>query len=270
MKIILSRKGFDSNFGGCASPILPDGTMLSMPIPVDDDSSGIAYSDISFEGRSYAEYLRQFNPKRNYTNCHLDPDIRADIRTAPVENWKAAFGQIDASQTHLKNQGVTSGDLFLFFGWYKETQTDINGNLQYIRDASDIHAIFGYLQIGAIISGEAISEYFWHPHSDVDHVIPKSNNTLYLASDELILDGEKTGMPGYGIFRFSEKLVLTKQGETRSRWKLLDWMTAGGTISHHSKNSVKDGYFQSVPIGQEFVISDNDSAVAWAKTIILG
>ena len=33
MKVILSRKGFDSSYGGTASPILPDGTLLSLPIP---------------------------------------------------------------------------------------------------------------------------------------------------------------------------------------------------------------------------------------------
>ena len=33
MKIILSRKGFDSGYGGCPNPILPDGTLLSLPIP---------------------------------------------------------------------------------------------------------------------------------------------------------------------------------------------------------------------------------------------
>ncbi|MBO4456467.1 MAG: hypothetical protein J5802_01965 [Butyrivibrio sp.] len=38
MKIILSRKGFDSTNGGCASPIMPDGTLLSMPIPSDESN----------------------------------------------------------------------------------------------------------------------------------------------------------------------------------------------------------------------------------------
>ena len=33
MKLVLSRKGFDSSSGGCPSPILPDGQMLSLPIP---------------------------------------------------------------------------------------------------------------------------------------------------------------------------------------------------------------------------------------------
>ena len=45
MKIVLSRKGFDSAAGGVASPILPDGKMLSLPIP--DRSSPITYADIS-------------------------------------------------------------------------------------------------------------------------------------------------------------------------------------------------------------------------------
>lgn len=39
MKFILSRKGMDSAAGGFANPILPDGTLLSLPIP--DDSTGI-------------------------------------------------------------------------------------------------------------------------------------------------------------------------------------------------------------------------------------
>ena len=37
MKVILSRKGFDSQYGGMPSPILPDGTLLSLPIPSKTD-----------------------------------------------------------------------------------------------------------------------------------------------------------------------------------------------------------------------------------------
>ena len=36
MKVILSRKGFDSANGGILSPIFEDGTMLSFPIPSKD------------------------------------------------------------------------------------------------------------------------------------------------------------------------------------------------------------------------------------------
>ena len=40
MKLILSRKGFDSSCGEQASPIMPDGTLLSLPIPDDEDNAG--------------------------------------------------------------------------------------------------------------------------------------------------------------------------------------------------------------------------------------
>jgi hypothetical protein len=39
MKVILSRKGFDSEYGGYPSPILPDGRMIFLPIPLPDDSA---------------------------------------------------------------------------------------------------------------------------------------------------------------------------------------------------------------------------------------
>ncbi|WP_418483231.1 hypothetical protein [Dysosmobacter sp.] len=41
MKIILSRKGFDSANGGIVSPIFEDGTMVSFPIPSDDEDKEI-------------------------------------------------------------------------------------------------------------------------------------------------------------------------------------------------------------------------------------
>src|SRR5437763_11628659 len=44
-KIILSRKGFDSAAGGCASPVLPDGRLVSFPIP---DDEGVPYGDLRF------------------------------------------------------------------------------------------------------------------------------------------------------------------------------------------------------------------------------
>ena len=65
MKIILSRKGMDSNTGGLASPILPNGTLLSLPIPSDDK---ITYSSIQWDGKSYLDIIKELNPKTIY-NC---------------------------------------------------------------------------------------------------------------------------------------------------------------------------------------------------------
>jgi Nucleotide modification associated domain 3 len=33
-RLVLSRKGFDFDFGGQPSPILPDGQMVSLPSPM--------------------------------------------------------------------------------------------------------------------------------------------------------------------------------------------------------------------------------------------
>ena len=53
MKVILSRKGMDSEAGGIPSPILPDGTLLSLPIP--DNTSGQKYSELYYNGQSLQE-----------------------------------------------------------------------------------------------------------------------------------------------------------------------------------------------------------------------
>ncbi len=103
MKIILSRKGFDSSNGKIPSPIMPDGTLLSMPIPTVD---GIRFDELEYEGVSYQDILGQLNPKGDYNRCHLDPDIRPGVRKTPVPNWKPAFGQIDAAQGYLSNACV--------------------------------------------------------------------------------------------------------------------------------------------------------------------
>jgi len=268
MKVIISRKGFDSGFGGCPSPILPDGTMLSMPIPIEKENNALLFTEIEYKNRTYSEYLKQLNPKKNYEFCHLDPDIRANVRKTPISNWQPAFGQCEAAQSHLKNCGVTVGDLFLFFGYYRKTEDDGSGNLKYIRTAPEIQALYGYLQIGDIIKDDDVKKYPWHPHCDSCYFKPNGNNTLYLASEKLLINGEDTDLPGYGVFRYSDDVVLTKDGLSRSRWKLLDWMK-DAKISRHFPKDIKEDYFQSVSIGQEFVIQENDAVTEWAKRIIL-
>ena len=82
MKIILSRKGFDSSNGRQPSPIMPDGTLLSMPIPSNDDCEN-TYSSIIWNGMTYYDIIKSLKPNSiimsdNY--CHLDPDLRAGVR----------------------------------------------------------------------------------------------------------------------------------------------------------------------------------------------
>ena len=70
-KIILSRKGFDSANGGRPSPILKDGTLLSLPIPLKKDTN--SFSQLSYDNLTYQEILNQLRPNSNikFNECHL-------------------------------------------------------------------------------------------------------------------------------------------------------------------------------------------------------
>ena len=252
MKIILSRKGFDSANGGCASPILPDGTMISLPIPSDDPKT---YADYGL-----AERLEKLKPAKGEPwatqHCHFDPDLE-----------RGAFGQAGAAATHLSNQGVKATHLskqgvedafglFLFFGWFRR----VDDNYRYY--GPDMHVIYGWMLADRVLTEqkEIADNYAWHPHAHpyVDGTARK-NNRLYLASE-------------YGTLKYHKGLVLTESGKSRSRWKLLPWMEQA-QISHHSEKSIhkdeKDkGYFQSAAIGQEFVVQDNPDAETWALELI--
>jgi hypothetical protein len=268
MKVILSRKGFDSSYGGCASPILPDGTMLSMPIP-GGEASNLKFEDIKYGEITYLDIWDKLYSKHKTDKlyCHLDPDIRADVRVKPVDNWVAAFGQTDTAQKHLHNRGVSKGDLFLFFGWFRKTDE----NYKYLPDDMDKQIIYGYLQIGDIVNGDEIkNNYPWHPHAKGKY---SSDNTLYVATEKLTLDGKETDLPGYGVFKYNDELVLTKDNCSRSKWKInSDWniekFFESNSISYHSKNNIKDSYFQSAYRGQEFIISENKKVNDWAYNLI--
>ena len=238
MKVILSRKGWDTTIkdgkeinGGSASPIIGD-TMLSLPIPDEDDSQYCSYDDISYNGFSYWDIIKGLRHEREdkYFNeilhansgrgCHLDPDIRRGIRDEP-DGWQPAFGQIGIPARHLDKQGVKAGDLFLFFGLFEWAKLN-NGSFSYDKQSETekgIHAIFGYMQIGEIVKEQKriTEEFHWHPHGRDDRFKPKQKrkeryNRVYTPSETLQLGDERIDalkLPGSGCFKFDEKLRLT-------------------------------------------------------------
>lgn len=276
MKIILSRKGFDSATGGFPSPILPDGTLLSLPIPDKEDK--IKYSELKYGKTNYYNVMSQLNIQKlalennkiNFnenTTCHFDPDIRTDSSKRLI-NWRGLLGQIGAAQTHLQNQNVKEGDLFLFFGWFRRTIL-LNGKCKYDpKDKNGNHIIFGYLEIDEVNLVRNDLDYeewmLYHPH-----ITNKRNgekqNTLYIAKERLsFLPNYK----GYGVFDYNDSLVLTKEDESRSKWKLPE-LFKSKKISYHTSNSWKNEYFQSADRGQEFVIEESADVEKWAKELII-
>ena len=271
MKIIFSRKGFDSTYGGKPSPII-DNHFYSMPIP--EEKTGISYENLKFRNEKvYSEFLESI--KFNKKEAHLDPDLRKSILSERKEGWKKAFGQRSQSQKHLENNKVIENDIFLFFGWFQFVEFD-SEKYKYKPLLNEypqgFHVLFGYLQIGKIIKVKDNNYEDWlsyHPHIVLKE---KScdNNTIYVATDKLTIDSNK---PGAGLFKFNRKLILTKENATRSIWCLPEFFhpTNNVKISYHynQKSWIDNVTLKTVARGQEFVVHDNSNSDVekWVKKL---
>jgi hypothetical protein len=267
LKVILSRKGFDSSVGGHASPILPDRTMLSLPIPSSLDR--LSYHALKHhDDRTYAQIIDELAAGARIAGkgAHLDPDLIGDTRPRHID-WRPSFGQIGAAAGHLRNQGVGIGDLFLFYGWFRHTHW-VNGRLRFVPASAGFHAIFGYLEVGEAI--ETIREdplpdwLLDHPHAEPSRMA-KTTNTIFVAAHTLTNAPQHSGA---GVFRFNESLVLTSPGAPRSRWNLDSGIFRNVTITYHTDAAWHDGYFQSYPRAQEYVIHADRGVTDWAHRLI--
>lgn len=268
MKVILSRKGFDSSNGGCPSPILPDGTLLSLPIPSEDSDS---YDGLAYGGINYADILKQLRPGKTYNHCHVDPDIRPNLRTKDVVGWEPAFGQIDAAQGLLSNAGVGPGDLFLFFGWFRPIENRETGCRFRKKDSgdyfswADMHVIYGYMQVEKVLTDPMeISKYAWHPHA-CGPMVKNRTNALYLPAEHLSWDSK---MSGWGTLDFRKDRVLTMEGRNRGTWKPLPFLMPEHVYGNKKNSSRDDGLYYA-GIWQELVIYESDGLLEWVKSIIL-
>ena len=280
MKVILSRKGFDSANGGIASPIFEDGTMLSFPIPSKDhDKDKIAYEELTCNKILLNELLENLG-YRGDKYCHLDPDLDSTRRVVPVKGWKPAFGQINQSASYLINNQIVSGDLFLFFGNFRHVVKS-HGKYKFAHRnnnsaddpyyGKEMQVIWGYLQVGEIISDPKEQEkFFWHPHACEKRLFKEKNNLIFTAAERLSFAPQ---MPGYGIFSYDKKRVLTMPGKTKATWKKqkaydVDNINKIYNRDSKRKNSAKDpkGIYYA-GIWQELVLKDNKDSENWAKSI---
>jgi hypothetical protein len=276
MKLILSRKGFDSANGGCPSPIL-DGRLCSLPIP--DAGASTRYREISpFKGSSIARIVEDLTRGRimRGDGAHLDPDLRRDS-IARTAGWRPIFGQAGAAQSHLSRHGIGRGDLFLFFGCFRSAEK-VGGAFRFVRAAPKFHVIFGWLQVGKIAraTNGLVTEIPWadrHPHLDAPDRY--KNNTLYFSSERLSSIDLKTR--GAGTFdRIRPELILTKTDSNCSVWQLPRWFNpvARTPLSYHVNparwtDCSTSMRLQSVGRGQEFVldVEQYPEARAWLRSI---
>lgn len=275
MKVILSRKGFDSSAGGKPSPILGK-QMLSIPIP--EGWSGVSYENLIFhhEGKdfTYRKLLEDLNC-RQFMECHLDPDIRPGLCNKREGIFSPAFGQSGAQATELKD--IEEGDIFLFFGTFRQCHYDDKNGFAFEKKAQEIHAIWGYLEVGEIIQwdkkqGDDISAPIKsarelglerHPHVQTEW-IRKDNNRLFLPTRS---SSFFPGQAGYGTFEYNAHCRLTaKSGAThlKSRWEPVDCLSPMGNRIRQVER-YRRKFWDSGGRGQEYIfeVLDHQLLESW-------
>ena len=294
-RIVLSRKGFDSSWGGCASPIL-DYEMISLPIPEHNlnyrkslfdghcPENHLTYQDLktTSEGKRAVELVLKLTKGIKESDCvHLDPDIRPGFRKREDMSSPLTFGQSGGSQTELNK--IEEGDLFLFFGWFRDALAD-SGIARFDKKGSDMHVIWGWLQVSERLDlpsklsrAREIARH--HPH--VTHHVGRHPNCLYVAGNSLAF---LPSYPGAGAFsRFHDGLSLSdlkseSRPRKRSHWrlpaffkemsisrirKISDWTREGDSIVGEAANHP----------GQEFIFETNGHEVQvanWLEGIFHG
>lgn len=280
MKLIVSRKGFDSSAGGVPSPIFPDGRMVSLPIP--DKHSVVTYEGISYDGGSLGNIVADLTRGRvpPHYRAHIDPDLVQDSLPR-LPNWRPIFGQTGQAQTHLRNNDVGPGDLFLFFGLFGRVEM-LNESYTWVHGARRCHVIWGWLQVAEVLHlGDSRPRgYDWaeyHPHFNRG---ADPNNVVYIAHRDLQIDALAENLPGAGTFtQFSPCLQLTApDGEKTSVWELPAWFYPDESRTPLTYHADKDRWrkranrteLQSVARGQEFVLECDEypEAVQWTCDLI--
>jgi hypothetical protein len=238
MHVIFSRKGFDSGSGGVPSPII-GGQPISLPIPA-SGKSVTSYADLglgdiverSTRGRIRADHL-----------CHEDPMF---------SNGRCLFGQCGASQSHLENNGVGPGDLFLFFGLFAD---ELTGERH--------HRLFGWLRLETVVAGPALKAHHPlfaeaprpHPHTIGER---PANNCIYAG-------------PGMLAATADPRLRLTCKDGPLRLWDVPRWLPGSGLTYHSKPERWHEGnQLEIVSRGQEFVtdIGDREEPRRWLDKIM--
>lgn len=255
MKMILSKKGIDGSF--CKKPVPIEGVgepLLFVPIPdngINQVKDEKTYNDLRMKEKiqEVVKYLKNGDMK---SCCHVDPQLCSGCND---DDFLGSIGQIGAAQSHLSNK-VSVGDLFLFYGWYKDGDLHSNGK----------NVLFGYLQVGKIIpvnESQKLTSIESNPHWNKDKYQNVKGNTIYVAKEKLELgEGFDKNLKGYGMFKYSNELDLTDaHKKNRTNWKIEKFRNLKTSCKGRDGKAEfdKNGAYNAPCRCQEIVVDIGDS-----------
>lgn len=290
VKLVLSRKGFDSGkgAGGGSSPYLVDERRLvSLPIPDSEKfrrSDGLTrYADISVGEQTLSQLVASLHPGfvERSPFAHLDPDLTAQSMAGrSVATFRGLMGQANAAASHLCNQGVDAGDVFLFFGRFRPAER-ADGRLRWTPRGQPFHAIFGYLEVDRriVLTHEqpeppelepirAFAPTFPHLHERQPRQV-----VIYIARQQLSFEPSR---PGFGLFRYQDSLRLTRPHADRlSAWQLpavfdeVQRLTYNPRTARRAWHVVgKSVEFFAASRGQEFICEPTPGVREWSQKLV--
>jgi Nucleotide modification associated domain 3 len=212
--------------------------------------------------------------------AHLDPDLRWNCLLRDPR-WVAAFGQRTPSAVRILDTHVRPGDLFLFYGWFRDAcptfpvaRISRGRKSCYAVRGRSLHLIFGYLQVKRIFRGgntRRLKEMYPglknHPHLSRPR-LGHEDNRIYIATNRLKIPYLCKPRPGAGLFAFDQKRSLTDLSQRRrSNWRLTGWGKSSPFCPEINRDSgsFRNWHYQcndwtvtNHGFGQEFVI-DTDT-----------
>ena len=157
----------------------------------------------SHAGSRLPEYLgSSLKMRRLEGHVHLDPDIRPDLRPKKASRQCAdlmLFGQCDAAQKHLENQGIDKGTFSSSLAYSKMRLSKVI-RPKFVRSSRKRHVIWGWLQIGQIhrIPEGSIPKALEHAkHHSHLQFRKRANNCIYAGTPALTF---RPDLPGAGTF----------------------------------------------------------------------
>ena len=220
MRIIFSRKGFETEHGGCPSPVI--GRLpVSLPIPDDSEHAKVRYSDLMIGKVDIGKTVEDLTKRKvkGEDSCHNDPEL----------DRTGIFGQSGNAQGYLSRRKAGAGDLFLFYGLFREARQTDKG-YQFVPNKPMHLRLHGWLEpkYTKRFPGRRGEQYAYRypQYKNNPHFVGSwwEGNVVYFPTDYLSFISNEQ-IPGFGRFRADHPDALLGVGENvlPGRWRLPDW-----------------------------------------------